>query len=64
VSIEDKFRDLFVEAVQASPFDPTTLCEGFNAAMLRLKGMRELPFEDRDRLMDRLIEMSNHLENV
>ena len=58
--------NLLLAAIAEEGFDATkvayALSRGFNSAMVRIKGQRQIPFAERDAIMDRLVEIGGKLE--
>jgi hypothetical protein len=66
VSIDRRFKDLLLAAVADEKFDAVkvayALSHGFDRAMGNIKGQVHIPYEERDALMDRLVEIEGKLE--
>ena len=66
MSIKEEFKNLLLSAIAEKKFNAIEvtheLSRGFDSAMIHLKGQRQIPYEERDAAMDRLVEINDLLE--
>ena len=66
MSIKEEFKDLLLSAIAEKKFNAIDvaheLSRGFDSAMIHIKGQRQIPYEERDAAMDRLVEINDLLE--
>ena len=61
MSIKEEFKNLLLSAIAEKKFNAVEvaheLSRGFDSAMGHIKGQRQIPYEERDAAMDRLVEI-------
>ena len=66
MSIKEEFKNLLLSAIAEKEFNAIEvvhkLSRGFDGAMIHLKGQRQIPYEERDAAMNRLVEINDLLE--
>lgn len=66
MSIKEEFKDLLLSAIAEKKFNAIDvaheLSRGFDSAMIHIKGRKQIPYEERDAAMDRLVEINDLLE--
>lgn len=66
MSIKEEFKNLLLSAIAEKKFNAVEvaheLSRGFDSAMIHIKGQKQIPYEERDAAMDRLVEINDLLE--